>query len=127
MATGYLVGGGHDPYVARNLGAVFHHILFDVPSAVGYPPPWPLVLGLVYRGSYALVHDLSVYNLAIKIPVIAANIGLAYLIGAILEKSLGATRTVSRRAWTFPALQPVLALLRRRLGSDRRHRRPFSA
>jgi hypothetical protein len=107
MATGYLVGTGHDPYVAHNLNRVFHHVLFDVPSAVGYPPPWPLVLGLVYRGSYALVHSLPAYNLAIKIPVIAANIGLAYLVGMILE-SLGASRAVSRKAWTFLLLNPCL-------------------
>ena len=82
-------------------------MFFDVPSAVGYPPPWPLVLGLVYRGSYALAHNLLVYNLAIKIPVIAANIGLAYLVGAILE-NLGAPRAASRKAWTFLLLNPCL-------------------
>ncbi len=107
MATGYLVGTGHDPYVAHNLNRVFHHMFFDVPSAVGYPPPWPLALGLVYRGSYALAHNLLVYNLAIKIPVIAATIGLAYLVGAILE-NLGAPRAASRKAWTLMLLNPCL-------------------
>ena len=107
MAAGYLVGSGHDPYVARDLGAVFHHVYFDVTSAVGYPPPWPLVLGLVYRGSYALVHNFLVYNLAIKIPVIAANIGLAYLVGMILD-NLGAPAAASRRAWIFLLLNPAL-------------------
>jgi hypothetical protein len=107
MATGYLVGTGHDPYVAHNLARVFHHVFFDVPSAVGYPPPWPLLLGLAYRSSYALVHSLVVYDLAIKIPVIAANVGLAYLAGLILE-SLGAPAAVSRKAWTFLLLNPAI-------------------
>lgn len=107
MATGYLVGTGHDPYVAHDLSRVFHHVLFDVPSAVGYPPPWPLLLGLVYRSSYALVHSLLFYDLAIKVPVIAANVGLAYLVGAILN-DLGAPAAVSRRAWVFLLLNPAL-------------------
>ncbi len=58
MATGYLVGSGHDPYVALNLSRVFHHAGFSVIASVGYPPPWPLLLGLIYRGVYAVVPQL---------------------------------------------------------------------
>jgi hypothetical protein len=107
MATGYLVGTGHDPYVARNLSAVFPHVGFSVIASVGYPPPWPLLLGLIYRAVYAVAPSLLVYNLAIKIPVIAANIGLAYLVGAIL-RDRGASAAVSRKAWTFLLLNPLL-------------------
>jgi hypothetical protein len=107
MATGYLLGTGHDPYVGQDLIGVFHHISFDVTTAVGYPPPWPLVLGFVYRATYAVVLNLLVYNLAIKIPVIAANIGLAYLAGGIL-RNLGASSAASRRAWVFLLLNPLL-------------------
>lgn len=107
MATGYLVGAGHSPYVAQDLTAVFHHVGFKSISVVGYPPPWPLVLGLVYRGTYALGHNLIVYNLAIKLPVIVANVGLAYLVAAVLD-NLGAGRVVARKAWVFLLLNPFL-------------------
>jgi hypothetical protein len=107
MATGYLVGSGHSPYMPLDLTAVFHHVGFQAISVVGYPPPWPLLLGLVYRGTYALGHNFIVYNLAIKLPVIAANIGLAYLVAAVLE-NLGAGRDVVRKAWAFLLLNPFL-------------------
>jgi len=107
MATGYLVGTGQNPYVPQNLVGVFHHVYFTSLTTVGYPPPWPLVLGLLYRSSFALGHDFLVYNLAIKLPVIAANVGLAYLVAAILQ-NLGASPAVSRRAWVFVLLNPLL-------------------
>jgi len=63
--------------VAQNLSAVFPHVGFSVIASVGYPPPWPLLLGLIYRRVYAVAPGFLVYNLAVKIPVIAANVGLA--------------------------------------------------
>lgn len=107
MGTGYLVGTGQNPYVGQDLSAAFHHIGFDALATVGYPPPWPLALGLLYRVVHAVTPSLLVYNLAIKLPVIAANVGLAYLVGAIL-KNLGADPTVSRKAWVFLLLNPFL-------------------
>ena len=107
LATGYLVGTGHSPYVAQDLTQIFHHVGFRSISVVGYPPPWPLLLGLIYRGTFALSHDLIIYNLAVKLPVIAANIGLAYLVAAVLD-SLGAGRDVARKAWAFLLLNPFL-------------------
>ena len=41
MATGYLVGTGHDPYVARNLSAVFPHVGFSVIASVDVIGCWP--------------------------------------------------------------------------------------
>lgn len=107
MAAGYLVGTGHSPYVAQDLTAVFHHVSFKAISTVGYPPPWPLLAGLIYRSTYAVGHDLLVYNLALKLPVIAANVGLAYLVAAVLT-SLGAGPQVSHRAWIFLLLNPFV-------------------
>jgi hypothetical protein len=107
MSAGYLVGTGHSPYVAHDLTQVFHHISFKAISTVGYPPPWPLLLGLIYRATYALGRGFLVYNLAIKLPVIAANIGLAYLVGAVLT-SLAAGSQVARRAWMFLLLNPFI-------------------
>ncbi len=107
MATGYLVGSGHTPYLARNLAAVFHHTGFSVISSIGYPPPWPLVLGVIYRGVHALTANLIVYNVAIKLPPICATIALAYLVAALLT-SAGAGPVVARRAWVFLLFNPFL-------------------
>jgi hypothetical protein len=107
MSAGYLAGTGQNPYLGQDLSAAFHHLGFDALTTVGYPPPWPLALGLLYRIVHAITPNLLVYNLAIKLPVIAANVGLAYLVGAIL-KNLGADPAVSRKAWVFLLLNPFL-------------------
>ena len=107
MATGYLVATGHSPYVSMDLTAVFHHVGFKAISVVGYPPPWPLLLGAIYRGFYAVGHHLLVYNFAIKLPVIAATVALAYLVAAIAQ-NLGADGAVSRRVWIAILLNPFV-------------------
>ena len=107
QAAGYLVGTGHTPYVPLDLRAVFHRDVFQGRYAIGYPPPWPLLLGGIYRSSYALVANLHLYAVAIKLPVIAANAGLAYLGGAALQ-NLGAAPAVVRRAWLALLFNPFL-------------------
>lgn len=107
MATGYLVGTGQNPYVAQDLIAVFNNSFSGGMTSVGYPPPWPLVLGLIFRTVYLVFPNLLIYNLAIKVPIILANIGLAYLVAEIL-KNLGAEAVVIRRAWIFMLLSPFL-------------------
>jgi hypothetical protein len=106
QATGYLVAHGHSPYVPLDLRPVFHDAVFRHRYAIGYPPPWPLLLGGIYRVSYALVADLHLYAVAIKLPVIAANAGLAYLGGAALQ-NLGAAPAVVRRAWLALHFNPI--------------------
>jgi len=107
MATGYLVGSGQNPYIAQDLTALFHNGSFQGMTSVGYPPPWPLALGALYRIVYPLISNLMVYNLVIKIPVIAANICLAYLVADIL-KNLSVEATTIRRAWIFMLLCPFV-------------------
>jgi len=107
MSTGYLVGTGQNPYVAQDLTAVFNNSIFQGMTTVGYPPPWPLVMGFLFRSVYPVFPNLFVYNLAIKIPIILANIGLAYLVADIL-KNLGAEAAVIRRAWIFMLLNPFI-------------------
>jgi len=107
MATGYLVATGQNPYLPRDLSAVFHNPAFQNITTVGYPPPWPLVLGAIYRGSYAILPNFLAYNLAIKIPIIAANVGLAYLAAALIRR-LGADAAAARKAWIFVLLNPFL-------------------
>ncbi len=107
MATGYLVGTGQNPYIAQNLSAVFHDSTFQGITSFGYPPPWSIVLGFIYLGTYKIVPNFLLYNLAIKLPVIAANICLAYLVVHILNK-LGIPEKISRRAWIFLLFNPFL-------------------
>jgi hypothetical protein len=109
MSTGYLVGTGQNPYIAQNLNAVFHNDTFQGITSFGYPPPWSLVLGLIYLCTYRIIPNFLFYNLAIKLPVIAANIGLAYLVVYILNK-MGVQEEVSRGAWIFMLFNPFLLL-----------------
>ncbi len=107
MATGFLVGTGQNPYVAQDVSAVFHNSTFQGITTFGYPPPWSMVLGLVYLCTYRIIPNFLLYNLAIKLPVIAANIGLAYLVAHVLNKS-GTQKRTSRRAWVFMLFNPFL-------------------
>ena len=107
LATGYLVSHGANPYIAQDLRDVFQNSSFQGMTSVGYPPPWPMVLGFIHRSVYALIPDLVLYNLAIKLPIILANICLAYLVAHIL-KNLGAEGNVVRRAWIFLLLCPFI-------------------
>jgi len=107
MATGYLVGTGQNPYMPQDLSAVFHNPAFQGITTVGYPPPWPLLLGGIYRVAYAPLAVFLLYNEAIKVPLILANVALAYLTAACL-RGLGADDSVARRAWVFLLLNPFL-------------------
>ena len=85
MATGYLVSSGFNPYAPHFFSGVFPvAVISGVIPSIGYPPPYPLLLGVIYRASYALTQNIFLYNFAIKIPVIIADIGLAYLVRHIL-------------------------------------------
>ncbi|HSB67502.1 MAG TPA: hypothetical protein VLD65_13075 [Anaerolineales bacterium] len=107
MATGYLVGSGQNPYITQNLTAVFQNSSFHGMTSVGYPPPWPLVLGLLYRGVVVLSPNLVLYNLVIKLPVIAANICLASLVVGLLKKLMVDSATI-RKAWVFMLFSPMI-------------------
>ena len=76
---------------------------------IGYPPPWPLLLGGIYRLTYALHPDLALYNAApIKLPaVVAPAVGLSYVAAAALH-NLGATPAVVRRAWLALLFNPLI-------------------
>jgi hypothetical protein len=107
MATGYLVGTGQNPYIAQDLSAIFNNPAFQGISSIGYPPPWALLLGIVYRAVNAASQNFLLYNLAIKIPIIAANICLAYLVAKILKK-MKIENQIVHRAWIFMLFNPIL-------------------
>ncbi len=107
MATGYLVAAGQNPYIPQDLTAVFNNNYFQGMTSIGYPPPWALILGVIYRAVYPAFPNLLIYNLAIKIPIILANLGLAYLVARILT-DLGTGAATARKAWIFMLLNPFL-------------------
>ncbi len=107
LATGYLVATGQNPYQPQDLSAVFHSSSFQGITTIGYPPPWPMVLGILSRIAGGIGSNLLLYNFAIKLPIIASNIALAYLVGAALGR-LGAREFVCRDARIFLLLNPFL-------------------
>ena len=107
MATGYLVATGQNPYIALDLSTLFNNPAFQGITSIGYPPPWALLLGFIYRVVYATTHNFLLYNLAIKVPIIAANICLAYLVARILNK-IGIESASSHKAWIFILFNPIL-------------------
>ena len=107
MATGYLVSSGQNPYIAQDLSGVFQNSAFQGMTSVGYPPPWPLLLGILFRIGYAWIPNLFAYNLVIKLPVIAATVGLAYLVADVLRKQ-SIDEALVRKAWIFMLLCPFI-------------------
>ena len=109
MATGYLVAHGQNPYIAQDLSGVFHNPTFQNLTSIGYPPPWALVLGVVYLISYQLIPNVLLYNLAIKLPIIAANVYLAFVAADILTKRGVPDKTV-QWAWAALLFNPLLLI-----------------
>jgi hypothetical protein len=107
MATGYLVGSGQNPYISQDLSGIFHNPAFQDMTTIGYPPPWPLLLGLIYWAVHSIHPDFLLYNFAIKIPILFANIGLAFLVAYVLRR-LHADDSSIRKAWIFMLLSPFL-------------------
>jgi Gpi18-like mannosyltransferase len=107
MATGYLVATGQNPYIPQDLTVVFNNPAFQGMTSIGYPPPWPLLLGLIYLLSYGWLHNFLIYNLAIKIPIILANLLLAFFVRDFLI-SQKASLQAARKAWIFLLFNPFL-------------------
>ena len=108
--AGYLVSAGLNPY-QTHLISVFS----STPSLIGYnpiigdPPLWPLLLGAIYRLSYNITPNIFLYNFAIKLPVIATNIVLAYITRNILREQ-GASEKTVKFAWLFLLFNPFILL-----------------
>ncbi len=108
--TGFLVSSGLNPY-QPHLITVFssNPDLIGINPIIGYPPLWPLLLGLIYRLSFNIVPNLFLYNFAIKVPVIASNIGLAYVTKNVMKR-LGESERKIRAAWLFLLFNPFILL-----------------
>ena len=107
--TGYLVSSGLNPYLPHTITVFSNPHLIGVNPIIGYPPLWPLLLGVIYRLTYDLIPNIFLYNFAIKIPVIAANIALAYATKTVMQNLNMPPRRV-RFAWLFLLFNPFTLL-----------------
>ncbi len=99
LDTGFLVGSGLNPY-QHYIITIFSPHMVGINPIIGDPPLWPLLLGAIYRLTYTVVPNIFLYNFAVKIPVIVANIGLAYAVRNILRQQ-GVSEEKLRFAWFF--------------------------
>ncbi len=108
--TGYLVSSGLNPY-QPHLITIFssNPDLIGINPIIGYPPLWPLLLGLIYRLTFNIIPNLFLYNFAIKIPVIASNIALAYVTKFVMQQ-IGASEKKVKAAWIFLLFNPFTLL-----------------
>jgi len=83
--------------------------MIGINPIIGYPPLWPLLLGLIYRLSYNITPNLFLYNFAIKLPVIASNIALAYATKTIMQ-NLNVPQKRIQFAWLFLLFNPFTLL-----------------
>jgi hypothetical protein len=108
FTTGYSVAHGNSPYVPADVSNIFGHTLFpETYPGIGYPPPWGLMLGVSYLLSYNLYPSLILYNIAVKVPIIAGNILLALLVGRIV-RSETSNPAVSKNAIRFMLFNPYV-------------------
>ena len=107
--TGYLVSSGLNPYIPHTITVFSNPHLIGVNPIIGYPPLYPLLLGAIYRLTYNIVPNIFLYNFAIKIPVIASNIALAYLTKAVMQ-NLGIPQKRIQFAWLFLLFNPFTLL-----------------
>ncbi len=107
--TGYLVSAGLNPYQPHLITIFSNPDLIGINPIIGYPPLWPLLLGLIYRLTYNITSNIFFYNFAIKIPVIASNIGLAYVTKHVMVR-MGAPESKVRAAWLFLLFNPFTLL-----------------
>jgi uncharacterized membrane protein len=106
LTSGYIAAKGDAPYGLFPASQIFDHQGFiEILPGLGYPPPWGLFLGLVYLIVYKSTSNLFVYNLAVKIPGILANIGLALIMEKIAIQE-GIDKLNSNRIFHFFLFNP---------------------
>lgn len=108
LDAGYLVSAGLNPYLPQMI-TIFSPHLIGINPIIGDPPLWPLLLGAIYRLTYNIIPNIFLYNFATKVPVIASNIGLAYITKNILKQQ-GASDKKIKFVWLFLLFNPFLIL-----------------
>jgi hypothetical protein len=95
MAVGWAVARGITPYGQYTLQDIFSNMpqpnLYGTFCGIGYPPPWGLILGLMYLASSTLSpNNIYAYTFALKVPIILGDMITAFLIYKILKSELDA-------------------------------------
>lgn len=109
LDTGYLVFNGLNPYQQHSITVFSNPLMIGANPIIGYPPIWPLLTGAIYGLTYNFVPNIFLYNFALKIPVIFANVCLAYMTRYVM-RFLGAPEKNSRIAWLFLLFNPLILL-----------------
>ena len=109
LDTGYLVSSALNPYQPHMITVFSNPGMIGLNPIIGYPPLWPLLLGLIYRLTFNITPNLLLYNFAIKIPVIASNIALAYVTKTVMQRLNMPPKRV-RFAWLFLLFNPFTLL-----------------
>lgn len=109
LQTGYLVNSGLNPYQPHPITIFPNPYVTGTNNIIGYPPPWPFLLGLIYRLTYNQFQNLFLYNFATKIPIIICNFALAFLTRKVMQQQKLPPRAI-RFAWLFLLLNPFTLL-----------------
>jgi len=97
MTAGSIVAHGGSPYEFEGR-ALIPGTSDQAIGSLGYPPLWGLYLAVAYALSFNLIPNFFIYNLAIKLPIIASNIILALL----------AKRICLNRVWLIFLFHPFV-------------------
>jgi hypothetical protein len=108
MSAGYLAYHGLNPYVPADLSGLFG-AGFSSTTSIGYPPPWILLSALLYGLATALGSSIFLYNFLLKLPLMAANLALALLVGSVI-RDLGGGESRARWATTAMLFNPLVIL-----------------
>jgi len=115
LIGGYMVGHGYPPYwmdVTLYHGPDLPLISSEITRrfwSIAYPPVWPLLSGVSYLVSDLLIpNNLFAYVFTLKIWIIAADFGVAYLIYRLVSGVSGVE--VARRAAAYYLLCPLVLL-----------------
>ena len=92
MAVGSAVAHGITPYGQYALHHIFagtsHPHLFGTFLGIGYPPPWGLICGSMYKVSTVFGLNIYSYAMALKVPIIVGDLATAFVMYRILQKEL---------------------------------------
>jgi hypothetical protein len=108
FTAGHAVSHGIQPYGLFATRTIFGNpAFFEELPGIGYPPPWAIYLGLIYKTIYETTRSIFIYNLAVKIPSIIANIALAFVVERIAVQQ-GLDEKNSRKIFYFFLFNPFM-------------------
>lgn len=113
MAVGWAVAHRITPYGQYVLHHIFAHMshphLYGTFLGIGYPPPWGLICGLMYKVSEFFDPNIYVYATALKVPIIIGDLVTALVVYKILQKKLNERSAL--KAYCLYLFCPFLLLI----------------